>query len=195
MISCRCFRRLPRERNQDAMPRKGENNRKTNGEKQENRENKRETQGKQQCWLNLTNRSPYLHCIYFTLRPNLAMAAYFPDLYFLSARGCCRQWNLAFSWNKSFVLFFWMNRCVFTFVCVCLQERVNRTQIWGPRCFPFPWQRCSVYCSQFVPPPHTCRFSTSPSSCRCSTDLSFTAAMQPSSVLREYKTQTCTAQT
>lgn len=49
----------------------------------------------------------------------------------------------------------------------------------------WPWPRCSVCCSQFVPPPRTCLFSTSPSSCRCSTAPSSMVAMQRSSAWRE----------
>ena len=67
---------------------------------------------------------------------------------------------------------------------------MNRKQTCVPRCFHSSSRCCRVWCSQFVPPPRTCRFSISPSSCRCSTAPSSTAATQPSSVWREYQTHT-----
>lgn len=83
-----------------------------------------------------------------------------------------------------FALFYLYFLSVF---CACLQERLNRIWTCRPRCFLYSWQHCSVCCSPFVRPPPTCRFSTSPSSCRCLIAPSFMAATRHSSAWREYQ--------
>lgn len=66
-----------------------------------------------------------------------------------------------------------------------VQVKVSEKQTWRQRYCLCRWRRCSVCCSQCVPPPPSFPCSTSHSSYKCSTDHSSTEETRPSSAWRE----------